>query len=110
MIPSDACCLAQTPMSGLVRNADSWRLKSKLQMRIYDSKHRQLCPHRGPQMISNLLANAVTHGALGAPIHVGAGVTEGFFSLSVTNSGKKISDDLFPNPFLPFERRKAPPC
>lgn len=61
------------------------------------------------QMFSNLLANAVTHGASGAPIQVESTATTGNFSLSVTNSGKKISDDMLPSLFLPFERRKDRP-
>ena len=61
------------------------------------------------QMFSNLLANAVTHGASGAPIQVESTATAGIFSLSVTNSGKKISDDMLPSLFLPFERRKDRP-
>lgn len=60
-------------------------------------------------MFSNLLANAVTHGASGAPIQVESTATAGIFSLSVTNSGKKISDDMLPSLFLPFERRKDRP-
>lgn len=61
------------------------------------------------QMFSNLLANAITHGASGAPIQVNAAVKEGTFSLSVANSGKKISHDMLPSLFLPFERRKDRP-
>ena len=61
-------------------------------------------PPRVSQLLSNLLANAVTHGAPGAPIHVTAKATEKEFVLSVANSGKKIAEDMLPTLFLPFER------
>ena len=61
------------------------------------------------QMFSNLLANAITHGASGAPIQVNAKTTTDTFSVSVANTGKKICDDMLPNLFLPFERRKDRP-
>lgn len=61
-------------------------------------------PPRVSQLLSNLLANAVTHGAPGAPIHVTAQATEKEFVLSVANSGKKIAEEMLPTLFLPFER------
>jgi signal transduction histidine kinase len=59
---------------------------------------------RVAQLLSNLLGNAITHGAAGAPIKVGARLEEGRFILSVANQGEKIPDDLMPTLFMPFER------
>lgn len=38
-----------------------------------------------------------------------AAIAAGVLDLSVTNSGKKISDDMLPGLFLPFERREDSP-
>lgn len=61
------------------------------------------------QMFSNLLANAITHGGSGAPIAVSATASAETFTLSVANGGKKIPDEMLPDIFLPFERRKDRP-
>ncbi len=55
------------------------------------------------QLFSNLLGNAVSHGTSGEPIEVDARLIDGYFVLTVTNSGDPIPDDLVPNLFLPFE-------
>ena len=59
---------------------------------------------RVAQLLSNLLGNAITHGAAGAPIKVDARLEEGRFILSVANQGEKIPDALMPTLFMPFER------
>ncbi|WP_372836603.1 GAF domain-containing sensor histidine kinase [Puniceibacterium confluentis] len=59
---------------------------------------------RVSQLFSNLLANAITHGAEGTPIEVKSRIVDGCFVLSVANCGTKISDDLMPSLFMPFER------
>lgn len=56
------------------------------------------------QLLSNLVANAVTHGSQDESISVVTKAVDGFFMLSVTNSGTKIPDDVIPNLFKPFER------
>ncbi|OJH43431.1 PAS domain-containing sensor histidine kinase [Paracoccus sp. SM22M-07] len=56
------------------------------------------------QLLSNLLANAVTHGSRDKPITVATFEEDGYFVLSVTNSGKVISQDTLVNLFKPFER------
>jgi phosphoserine phosphatase RsbU/P len=56
------------------------------------------------QMFSNLLANALTHGAPDKPIRVEATADEGTFRLSVSNSGPPISPAIMKNLFLPFRR------
>ena len=59
---------------------------------------------RVSQLFSNLVGNAITHGAKGAPIKVEAFLAERKFTLSVTNSGAKIPEDALPRLFMPFER------
>ncbi len=49
-------------------------------------------PGRIGQLLSNLLGNAVVHGAHGTPIEVEARVKDGTFELSVSNAGNPIPD------------------
>jgi signal transduction histidine kinase len=64
---------------------------------------------RVSQLFSNLLANALTHGAQGAAIQVKARATKQSFTLSVANCGEKIADEMLPNLFKPFERGDVRP-
>lgn len=61
-------------------------------------------PQRLGQLLSNLLGNAVTHGAEAAPIRVEAGERDGALRLAVTNQGPSIPDEVRPSLFLPFSR------
>jgi phosphoserine phosphatase RsbU/P len=56
------------------------------------------------QMFSNLLANALTHGASDKPIRVEAMTDQETFRLSVSNSGPPISPAIMNDLFLPFRR------
>lgn len=56
------------------------------------------------QLLSNLLANALTHGAADRPVHVQATSGEGSFELSVANAGKQIAPELMERLFQPFFR------
>ncbi|MFZ5964625.1 PAS domain-containing sensor histidine kinase [Thalassococcus sp. BH17M4-6] len=56
------------------------------------------------QLLSNLVANAVTHGSRNKPILVATGAEGECFVLSVTNPGKRIPDNILSNLFKPFER------
>ncbi len=58
--------------------------------------------NRISQLYSNLLGNAVKHGATNKPIHTDIQSGNGVFELSVTNSGEKIPDDKIKNLFKPF--------
>lgn len=61
-------------------------------------------PSRVSQLFSNLLANAVAHGAQGLPIQVRARATDDAFILSVANGGERIADEMLPTLFTQFER------
>ena len=63
-------------------------------------------PDRIDQLCSNLLSNALTHGAPAQPIRVEATSSGGRFELSVTNGGAPIPDEAVPHLFKPFSRGK----
>jgi phosphoserine phosphatase RsbU/P len=56
------------------------------------------------QLASNLLGNAITHGAGDEPIRLGAAVNNGWFELFVANAGKPIPSAVLERIFEPFER------
>jgi phosphoserine phosphatase RsbU/P len=56
------------------------------------------------QMFSNLLGNAITHGAQDQPIVVEASVHDGMFELSVVNGGEPIPAASMQRLFQPFYR------
>ncbi len=64
-------------------------------------------PMRLDELLSNLLANAVTHGSKSKPIFVRSEKSDGQIVLSVTNSGKPIPADTLPNLFEPFSRSEG---
>lgn len=66
-------------------------------------------PDRIAQLLSNLVANAVTHGSAEAPIIVTALVQDNIFALAVENGGHAIPDELQQVLFQPFTREKARP-
>ena len=59
------------------------------------------------QLASNLLSNAVTHGATGQPIRFEARTDDSLFTLSVSNGGDPIPDDVREHLFQPFFRGEA---
>ncbi|MGF9764527.1 GAF domain-containing sensor histidine kinase [Microvirga sp. 0TCS3.31] len=61
------------------------------------------------QLLSNLVANALTHGASGEPILVRASTQDGTFELSVANQGEPIPSSTLERLFQPFFRVAARP-
>ncbi len=61
------------------------------------------------QLLSNLLANALTHGSPDGPVRVRASSSEGIFELSVANRGDPISTATIEKLFHPFFRTSARP-
>ena len=59
------------------------------------------------QLLSNLLANALTHGDADFPVHVMAMVNNKNFELSVTNKGVPIPAYLHERLFTPFAREEG---
>lgn len=66
-------------------------------------------PARIAQLLSNLVANAITHGSSGAPITVKAIHRESIFELVVCNSGNPIPPDHIERLFEPFTRQNSRP-
>lgn len=64
-------------------------------------------PGRLSQVLSNLLANAIAHGAKDGPIRVTAGQPDGGLLLSVHNTGAAIPADILPTLFEPFSRENV---
>ena len=63
------------------------------------------CDHgRIGQLVSNLLGNAITHGASEQPIRLNAVTMDGWFELSVENSGAQIPPAILAHIFEPFTR------
>ena len=56
------------------------------------------------QMLSNLLGNALTHGATDKPVQVRASTDHGMFELSVANAGDPIPETAMQQLFHPFFR------
>jgi len=57
---------------------------------------------RVTQLLSNLLGNALTHGATDSPVDVSARSSNGNFVLSVANAGEPIPSDKTERLFQPF--------
>ena len=66
-------------------------------------------PVRLSQLLSNLVANALTYGAAGQPVIVRAYLAQGEFVLSVSNQGDPIPKLALANLFKPFERGAVRP-
>jgi sigma-B regulation protein RsbU (phosphoserine phosphatase) len=61
-------------------------------------------PGRIGQLVSNLVANALTHGSVGTPVRIAAATKGGWFELWVANGGVPIPPTLLGKLFLPFVR------
>jgi signal transduction histidine kinase len=66
-------------------------------------------PQRLAQLLSNLLKNALVHGAPSCPAEVKAGVGAAGFVLEVSNSGAQLSPDMIAQLFKPYWRAISRP-
>jgi signal transduction histidine kinase len=66
-------------------------------------------PSRFGQMVSNLLANGLTHGAPDGPVRIHATTLGGELEVSVANGGKPIAPATRERLFQPFFRGEAQP-
>ncbi|MCK1513907.1 PAS domain-containing sensor histidine kinase [Bradyrhizobium sp. 190] len=64
-------------------------------------------PARIAQLFSNLLGNAISHGARDRPVRIGAMTKSGVFELFVANSGASIPAEARKRLFQPFYRGAA---
>ncbi len=60
--------------------------------------------NRLADLLSNLLGNALSHGRADAPVYVETMVQNGELSISVSNTGDKIPENLLGQIFRPFAR------
>lgn len=65
-------------------------------------------PERLRQLLSNLVGNAVQHGAADGNIEVAAAETDNGVRLTVSNEGVSIAEDLLPRIFEPMTRGISP--
>jgi len=65
-------------------------------------------PARMAQVVSNLVSNALQHGAKEAPVRVSVGGDEECAVLAVENQGEAIAPELLPVLFEPFSRGSLP--
>jgi phosphoserine phosphatase RsbU/P len=84
-------------------------LRTTMPERVIESDFRIADPvncdrSRIGQMVSNLLGNALTHGAPDQPVKVSASTENGMFELSVANIGEPIPAAAMANLFQPFFR------
>lgn len=64
-------------------------------------------PERIAQLLSNLLKNALVHGADDTPVHVAADVHDSEFVLSVTNQGRELPAEVIRQLFKPYWRASS---
>jgi phosphoserine phosphatase RsbU/P len=84
-------------------------LRTTMPDRVIESDFRIANPvncdcSRIGQMVSNLLGNALTHGAPDQPVRIAASTDHGMFELWVSNAGEPIPDAAMANLFQPFFR------
>lgn len=77
----------------------------QIQLRIGNVQGIHCDPDRIAQLLSNLVANAIHHGADDGPVEVRADTLEGVFVLGVHNLGKPIEAAVQAQLFQPFSRR-----
>ena len=61
------------------------------------------------QLLSNLVANALTYSTPGTPVHACSRMHDGIFELSVSNQGKPIPSQAMERLFAPYERGAVRP-
>lgn len=61
------------------------------------------------QLLSNLVANALTHGSTHIPVNVKAKIDHNHFELAVSNGGSPIPEDTLKTLFEPFTREASTP-
>lgn len=80
-----------------------------IEMRFSLSQPIDVDHARIAQMFSNLLGNAITHGAEDQPIVVEAAVDDGRFVLAIANAGEPIPQSTMKQLFQPFYRGEVRP-
>ncbi len=64
-------------------------------------------PQRLAQLLSNLIKNALIHGAPACPVKVNAGIHDGGFVLEVSNAGPPLEPAIIDQLFKPYWRARS---
>ena len=75
-----------------------------IETRIAFTRSINCDPKRVAQIVSNLVANALKHGAADRPIRISASTDEGGLEITVANEGDPIDPLVLPKLFQPFFR------
>jgi signal transduction histidine kinase len=81
---------------------DAWPNRIETQFAI--TRPVNCDPNRIAQLLSNLVGNALKHGAKGATVRISAATSEQEFELAVINAGDPIEPAIVDRLFLPFFR------
>ena len=79
-----------------------------IDLEVHGDSHGEWDPGRMSQTISNLVGNAITHGARDAPVRVSVAGDGPDVELKVHNDGDPIPTELLPVMFEPFHRSSLP--
>lgn len=80
---------------------------SKFEIRAEKAFSAKVDPVRLRQILSNLMGNAVHHGASGRPVTVEFTETAGNVRVTIHNEGKPIADEMMAVLFEPFHRSSS---
>ncbi len=105
----DEAAVLETMLEQVVSEFGAIHPESVIETEIMLSEPVACDPQRIAQLFSNLLGNAVTHGARDRSIRVRAATRGGSFSLAVFNTGEPIAGDILANLFQPFFRGDVRP-
>lgn len=75
-----------------------------IRVRIGDLAGIQCDRERVAQLLSNLIANAISHGAEDGPVDISADIRDEVFMLGVHNLGQPIAPQIMAQLFQPFSR------
>jgi len=77
---------------------------------VFNIKEEVICDaNRISQLLSNLVANALTHGAVDQPVIINAALIGNSFTITVSNGGKPIPTKSLETLFEPFTREANSP-
>jgi signal transduction histidine kinase len=91
-------------ISGVVAELQAANGRSEIKLSLSGDLHGRWDPGRVAQLLTNLVANAVSHGARESPVSVSLTGADEAVLLSVTNSGPTIPPALVERIFEPFQQ------
>lgn len=97
----------QEQLAGVIRELRSANPHAMIIESLDVSRPIYCDPRRLAQLLSNLVGNAIVHGAKDEPIQVRVSATTENLMLSVHNLGAVIAPEMFPFLFRPFRRSEV---